>query len=92
MKQPWFRYRKLGYLRYAPRIYWPSSWQGWIVYALFGIVWIGGGNAILILMFPQSARSGWIAILALLATLAVAHYTIIRRTAEEAGKRPKKSN
>jgi len=92
MKQPWFRYRKIGYLHYAPRIYWPSSWQGWIVYAVLGIVWIGGGNAILILMFPQDARAGWIAILALLATLTVAHFTIIRRMAKEAGKRQKNSN
>ena len=72
MTKPWFRYRRIGHLQFAPRLYWPCSWQGWVAYFGLGAIWIIGGNTISILMFPHNTIYGWLAV----ATLMVAVITL----------------
>jgi len=92
MSAPWFRYKPIGYLHYAPRIYWPCSWQGWVVYLGLGAAWLVGGNTISILMFPQNKKAGWSAIVALMAVVTTVFYVVARRTAWRAEKHERAEN
>jgi len=84
MRRPWFRYRKIG----GPIVrlivwWWPCSWQGWLSTVGLFVLWVGGGNAITILMFPQHVEAGWTAIAVLFLTSFALFQVAMRYTGDD---------
>ena len=74
-------------MRFSPRMYWPCSSRGWLFYLGIGAVWLIGGGAISLLLLPQNAIAGFIAILALLIAVNIIFTMVARRTGMPFGER-----
>jgi hypothetical protein len=79
MIHPWLKYRRIGGPIIRPIAWWwPITWQGWLCFLGLAVLWLGGGNAITLLVFPVDARAGWIS-LGLLFLVSMALFQIVLR-------------
>ena len=64
MAKAWIKYRGIGLL-FGYRFWWPSGWRGGLFFLFLAVLWLGGGNAISILLLPYNPLLGWLSIGAL---------------------------